>query len=234
MLLIAVLFAAGSSAWAQPAPDELLYRRLTVGGKEVAVAALEQILKAPEAVSATVLYSAVDVAARENRVADAAFLFYIARFRVQYDRELFPSASPEADSPLPSLSALQKQWVGVIVPAVMAYPKAFASALARVKTWQPKVPAGYQPGWKFTGRGSEARAAAVMEASRKQFLEVMGGLSTLLQDKAYFDAFRICQAYNTETSSVQPSKDAYNAALKTLERIEKEKGIPGIAAQSKK
>lgn len=234
LLAIGVFFAIGSPSWAQSASDELLYRQLAVGGKEVALAALDRIVKAPEAVSATVLYSAVGAAVREKRLEDAGFLYYIARFRAQFDKELFPPAASGEDSPLPALGALQQQWGGVINPAIMANPKAFENVLARVRAWSPKVTADYHPGWEYSKRASEEQAAAVMKSSRMQFLDVMGGLCALLQDGAYFAAFRISQEYNMKRGPERPAQDAYNTAVLTMERIEKEKGIPGIAAQAKK
>jgi hypothetical protein len=227
---IVAVFAAGGSVRAQPAPDELLYRQLTVGGKDVAVAALNQIVKNPEAVSTTVLYSALGVAAREKRLEDAGFIFYIARFRMQFDQEVFPPAGPAESSPLRALEARQQEWTGVISPALMSNPKVFASVLARVKAWNPRVPDGYHPGWEYLGKESEEQAAAVIAGGRKQLMEVMGGLCTLLQDDTYFAAFRICQQYGTRHHSDKQAQESYNTALATMERIEKERGILGLAA----
>ena len=219
---------------AQSATDERLYRQLALGEKEDAMAALNQIVKAPEAVSSTVLYSAVGEAAREKRLEDAGFLFYIARFRALFDKELFPPVGDDKSSPLTALGALQQQWGGAINPAIMGNPRAFELALARVKAWTPKAPDGYHPGWEYAAKGNEEQAAAKMNEGRRQFLETMGGLCTLLQDAMYYSAFRVCQEYNMKRGDDRPSRGVYNAAMLTLQRIEKERGIPGIAAQSRK
>ena len=124
-------------------------------------------------------------------------LFYLARFRAQFDSELFPSTGKGGDSPLTALAALQQQWGSVINPVVMGNPTMFAAVLARVKTWRPTVPEGYHPGWQYDGRGDEERARATMEGAFRQFLDSMNGLCTLLQDPAYFAAFRTGQDYNT-------------------------------------
>lgn len=234
ILTLAMGLVAGDVLRAQSASDELLYRQLAVGDKAVAVGALDTIVKNPEAISAAVLYSAVGAAVREKRLEDAGFLFYIARFRAQFDKGLFPPAGPLENSPLPALGALQQQWGGVINPALMANPRAFANVIARVKEWNPKVTATYHPGWEYVRKESEEQAAAAMESGRKQFLETMGGLCTLLQDGTYYAAFRICQEYNMKRGTDRPAKEDYDTALLALERIEKEKGIPGIAAQAKK
>ncbi len=217
---------------AEPISNELLYRQLAVGDQAVSTAALDRIVKNSDVISAAVLYSAVSVAVREKRVEDAAFLFYIARFRGQFDADLFPSVGKGGDSPLTALSALQQQWGSVINPVVMGNPPMFATVLARVKAWAPAVPEDYQPGWQYTGRGEEGRARAAMEGPRTQFLDSMGGLCTLLQDPAYFTAFRTGQDYNTLRNRSRPTMQAFQEAMQTMARIEKEKGIQGIAAQT--
>ncbi|HWA08744.1 MAG TPA: hypothetical protein VG838_04670 [Opitutaceae bacterium] len=234
MILVIACSGAGGALRAQSAADELLYRQLAVGDKEVAVGALGRILKSPETVSASVLYTAVGVAVREKRLEDAGFLFYIARFRALYDRQLFPPAGPEQNSPMAALGALQQQWSGVINPALMAEPKAFASVLARVKAWNPKATDDYQPGWAYREKGSEAAAAASVAGGRQQFLDVMGALCTLLQDGTYYAAFRISQEYSMKRGPERPSKDDYDLAMATMARIEKEKGLAGVIAATKK
>lgn len=233
LLLALVLISGVNSVAAEDAvSNELLYRQLAVGGKDVSTAALDRIVKNPGVISATVLYSAVSVAVREKRIEDAGVLFYIARFRAQFDSELFPSTGKGGDSPLTALTALQQQWGSVINPVVMGNPTMFAAVLARVKTWKPAVPEGYHPGWQYTGGGDESRARAAMEGTFQQFLDSMNGLCTLLQDPAYFTAFRTGQDYNTLRGGSRPTTQAYQDAMQTMARIEKEKGIPGIAAQT--
>lgn len=232
LLVLTMAGMVNALAVEAPASNELLYRQLAVGGKDVSTAALDRVVKNPGAISAAVLYSAVSVAVREKRVEDAGFLFYIARFRAQFDSELFPAVSQGANSPLTSLSALQQQWGSVINPAVMGSPTTFATVLARVKAWTPAVVEGYHPGWQYAGRGEEGRARAAMENTRRQFLESMNGLCTLLQDPTYFAAFRTGQDYNTLRGARRPTAQEYQEAMQTMTRIEKEKGIPGIASQA--
>ena len=234
VLLLALAMASRANAPAAEAlvSNELLYRQLAVGGKEVSTAALDRIVKNPGVISAAVLYSAVSVAVREKRIEDAGVLFYLARFRAQFDSELFPSTGKGGDSPLTALAALQQQWGSVINPVVMGNPTMFAAVLARVKTWRPTVPEGYHPGWQYDGRGDEERARATMEGAFRQFLDSMNGLCTLLQDPAYFAAFRTGQDYNTLRGGSRPSAQAFQEAVQTMARIEKEKGIPGIASQT--
>ncbi|HEY4301024.1 MAG TPA: hypothetical protein VGM73_09135 [Candidatus Didemnitutus sp.] len=229
--LAALLFVNISTA--QTATDDALYRRLTAEGDD-SVAALKEVLARPESVSAALLYVASGAALKEKHLKDSGFLFYVARFRGQFDREMFPPTEAGGDSPMVLLGALQQQMGSVVNPALMAEPKVFAKVLAQVKLWSPQVPVDYSPGWAFSKKGNTEQAEAAFQAGRKKFLGGMEGFCMLLQDDAYFAAFRIVQDYNLKSGSERPSKAAFDTAMKTMERIETEKGIEGIALKSKK
>ncbi|MCX6952432.1 MAG: hypothetical protein NTV51_09740, partial [Verrucomicrobia bacterium] len=142
ILLFITIFAWVVSLHAQSAAEQALYLQLTTKGSESA-AALKKILAKPESASAVMLYTASGVALREKRLEDSGFLFYVARFRAQFDKELFPPTGTGGDSPMVLFGALQQQLGGVVNPALMAEPKVFAKVLARVKSWKPEVPNGY-------------------------------------------------------------------------------------------
>jgi hypothetical protein len=130
--------------------------------------------------------------------------------------------------------ALQQQIGSVVNPALMAEPKVFAKALARVKSWSPEVPKGYLPGWQFSQKASPEKAEASFQDGKTKFLKGMGGICTLLQDDDYFAAFKIAQSYNLKPRTEKPTKEAFDVAMKTMERIENEKGIQGLAKMTKK
>jgi hypothetical protein len=233
LLILLTALSAVTVSLAQSPAEKGLYRQLTTKGDD-SVAALNEILAKPQSVSAVLLYTAAGVAWREKRLEDAGYLFYVARFRVQFDKEMFPPTGTGGDSPLVAFGALQQQLGSVINPAVMAEPKTFAQVLARVKTWTAEAGATYEPGWAFSKRASEEQAAGSLQRAKTQFLAGMEGICTLLQDDAYFAAFRIGQDYNLKRGPERPSKEAFDAARATMERIESEKGIQGIASKTRK
>ncbi|HUR56711.1 MAG TPA: hypothetical protein VM029_03320 [Opitutaceae bacterium] len=232
-LVVVAAWTALCSSLAQSPTEREVYRQLSTKGDE-SVVALEEVLQRSENLSAVVLYSAAGVALRVARVEDAGFLFYVARIRAQFDKHLFPPTGTGGNSPMVLFGALDHQYGSAINPALMAQPKDFANALARVKSWQPRVPADYNPGWDYTAKGGEKEALAAIQAGREQFLEGMNGMATLLQDPDYFAAFKAVQDYNLKRGTERPSQESFQAAMQTMQRIEEAKGIKGIASKSKR
>ena len=233
---ILVLLATNVSILIAQSRSEMpLYRELTKNkNRSASVSALERVLKTPENFSAGILYFAAGVAFREKRLEDAGFLFYAAQLRRRFDNALFPPVGTGGDDPMVALAALQQKIGAELNRAVMSEPKVFAKALTRVKSWQPKVAANYKPGWDYSKKTSEKQAVEATADGRRDFIDHMEGFCTLLQDAEYFAAFRTGQDYNLKFDSKRPSKEAYDAAVQTMERIEKEKGIAGFAELIKK
>jgi hypothetical protein len=231
LLFITMLVCAVSLNAQSPAEQALYLQLATEGGDSVA--ALKKILAKPKSSSALMLYMASGVAFREKRLEDSGFLFYVARFRAQFDKELFPPTETGGDSPMVLFGALQEQLGSVIGPALMAEPKVFAKVLARVKSWKPEVPKGYVPGWEFSQKESQEKAEASIRDGRAKFLEGMSGICTLLRNDEYFAAFRTAQDHNMKPRAEKPTKESFDAAMKTMERIEREKGIQGFVSKLK-
>jgi hypothetical protein len=224
--LLAALVFLGSQT------DEFLYRQMISKGPG-AISALGRVLDKSDAVSAAILYTASSVAFGENRLEDAGFLFYIARFRVRFDKAMFPPTGTGGNSPMLAFAALQQQLGSVLNPTLMAEPKVFARVLERVKPWTPKLTGLYKPGWDFAAKGNESSARAEFEDGKKEFLKGLGGICELLQDPAYFAAFRVVQDYSLKFDSSRPKKESCDAALETMGKIEKAKGIEGVSSLNK-
>lgn len=231
--LLAALAVTISTLDAQSRSEEALYSQLITNDvASVSIAALDRVLKTPEDFSAGILYVACGVAFREKRLEDAGFLLYIARFRSRFDIALFPPTGTGGNSPMLALTAAQQELGDVVNPAITREPKVFAKVLARVKSWSPKVAATYEPGWEYSKKGSEKQAEKAVADNRKEVINHMSGFSTLLSDGEYFSAFRVAQDYNfkIDGDTNRPPKEAYDAAIQTMKRIEKDKGIEGIGS----
>src|SRR4051812_22996446 len=122
LLFIPTLILAVSS-YAQASSEEALYLALATAG-EGSVTALNAVVAKPDSVSAVILYTASSVALREGHLEDAGFLYYVARFRAQFDKELFPPTGTGGNSPMVLFGALQQQLGQVVSPLLMAEPKA--------------------------------------------------------------------------------------------------------------
>ncbi len=230
------LVLAGTSvlfAQSQPSAGDILYQRLTTPG-QASVAALNTVLRESGTNPAHILFIASGLALRENRHEDAGFLFHIAGLRAQYDTALFPPTGTGGDSPMVALGALRHQMGAVINPALIVEPKSLLRALDRVNSWQPRAPRNYQPGYEFSVRGDERLATTTLQTKKRELINSMRGLATLMLDQTYFDAFKTGQSYNLTRGPDRPSREVYDAALATMLRIETEKGIEGTATQMKR
>ncbi|QYM79997.1 hypothetical protein K0B96_05100 [Horticoccus luteus] len=229
LFFLALLAPAPAQTWS----DVGLYRQLMADQPE-STQALETILRDPQAISAITLFTAAGVAHRAQRVEDAGFLLSIARLRAAFDEKMFPPTSRGGDSPLTLLAALSQQVGDAVSPALASDPQLMRRALNRIKAWQPTAPAGYAPGWKFKKRGAEKSAQATLADERAQLVRQLDEFCTLLEDPDYFAAFKIGQAYNLSPDGAGPTKDAYDHAMKTMARIEKQKGLHGAAAMAQR
>jgi hypothetical protein len=203
-----------------------LYEKLANGPDSVN--ALEAVLEKPDEYSALILYVGSGVALTEKRLEDSAFLFYTGQLRARFDKQCFPPVGTGGNSPFVLYAALSQQFGSVINPAVMAEPKVFEKALARVKNWTPKASKEYDPGYEFTDRKSEKDAHEAIAPKRTEFIDRMSELSTLLNDPEYFAAFRVVQAFNLATDDERPTDEANDKATETMKRIEKDKGLKGF------
>jgi len=234
--VLAALAVCIATSQAQSRSEQALFGQLITNKVAVSLSALDRVLKAPEEFSAGVLYAACSVAFYEKRLEDAGFLLYVAQLRSRFDMALFPPTGTGGNCPMLALAAYHQELGSFVNPALMREPKAYAKVVARLKSWKPKVTSTYEPGWEYSKKGSETKAEQAVADNRKEFIDHMSGLSTLLLDDAYFRAFKVAQDYNLklEADPKRPSKEASDAAIHTMERIEKEKGIEGVTSVMKK
>lgn len=229
LLAIGLLAVFATPGFSQSRGEMELYEKLTASPQ--AAQGLETVLKQPGGYSATILFVSSGVAFKEKRLEDSAFLFYAAQLRARFDQQCFPPRGQGGDSPQVAYGALAHEFGIAINPAVMAQPKVFEKVMVRVKKWTPKASADYDPGYEFTERKTEQEAAEAAKPNRDDFLERMSGLSTLLNDSEYFAAFRILQAYNSESNDQRPTDEANDQATETMIRIEKERKIKGVFSE---
>lgn len=211
----------------QKPPQRTLDKQLGENGPE-AVKGLEVVLNAPDIIPAYTLFLASRVALAENRLEDAAFLYYSAQLRARFDKECFPPKGTGGDSPFIGIGLMSSLIGASLNPNVMREPKVYARAVDRVKNWTPKAPKDYNPGYEFTERKDAELAREATRKGREEFLEKMTGTAVLLGDPEYYVAFRIGQSYKLNIGDMRPTKDEYDKAVKVMERIEKEKGIQGF------
>lgn len=177
--------------------------------------------------SASDLFMAVIPALQLGNINDAGFLFYIAKFRGQLERDSFPPDDQEMDSPAVAFSALSEQMGHPINQAVCSDPETLKTILDRVACWHPKIDDGFQPDWKYTHRADPEEACAKNEAAVAAFLKGMGGLCTLLNDPEYFRAYQTVLRYNTAAVPC-PTQHEFEGAKTFMAEEEQRRNIHGI------
>lgn len=186
---------------------------------------LKAVLQQPDDRSALVLFVASAIAFNSERLEDSAFLFYAGQLRLRFDEQCFPPKPIDGNNPIHLMRGYAVELGAKINPAVMNEPQLFSKALARVAGWRPRTPSGYQPGYEFDQRLPEEQARAAAEPNRVEFLNRMGDMATLLNDKEYFSATQVVKHLCVAGEDRLPTKEEYEAAIQTVLRIEKEKGI---------
>jgi hypothetical protein len=227
LLTLSLVISLCASALGQPIAENYLLQKLTT--KRDSAKALESVLKTPDEYSPLVLYAGSDVALKQNRLEDSAFLFYTARLRSFFDQTCFPPAGKGAQDPFILYGALAETIGGTVKPAILSEPKAFAKVVLRLKTWIPKAPKDYLPGYKFLKRKTEEEAYETLKPLQVTYVNKLSDISTLLNDPEYFTAFWVFQNYDLAPEGTDPTKAAFDKAYETMLRIEKEKGIKGSA-----
>lgn len=176
------------------------------------------------------LFIASMAALANDRLEDAAFLFYAGQLRARFDMARYPPKQSGSESPAVLLGALNQQIGGAVNPAIMREPKAMAAAVKRIEAFKPATPKGYDPGWPHATANAAAGAAQFAE-NHASFLRQIGGMSTLLSDPEYFAAFKTVQDFNfappDQTRDPKRVK-AKTAAEAKMKEIEMKKGIEGI------
>jgi hypothetical protein len=226
LLAIGMMFLVCTSTTAQSPGERALLLKLK--NEKSRVESLEQIIDQPDVYSATILFVGAKVAFQENRLEDSGFLYYAGQLRARFDRECFPPKGTGGNDPNQFYGVLSHNCGQSINPAVMSRPDVFAKVLDRVKKWQPKVPEEYEPDYEFVERRPIREAINKSKKNRNEFINWMSDLSTLLNDKEYFAAFRIIQQHNLGSDDSNPTDEEYEAATETIKRIEKEKKLKGI------
>lgn len=224
--ILGILHSTGCS---QSPTEEALLERLLKGPDSSS--ALDTVLKKPDEYSALILYAGAGVAFKENRLEDSGFLYYSAQLRARFDKECFPPKGTGGNSPFVVYAALSQQLGSEINPAVMAEPKVFEKALARLKEFIPKAPQNYDPGYEFLEKKSAQNAFKAVEPNRTEFINRMTDLSTLLNDAEYFAAFQVIQEYNLSRDGKRPTAGENDKATETMKRIEKTKGLEGFFSE---
>jgi hypothetical protein len=164
-------------------------------------------------------------AGKASRLEDAAFLYYAGLIRAGVDMQVYEPVGTGGNSPATLLGAMKATLGPVINPAVMRDRDTLARIVARLANWTPKFEAGYDPGWEYKSALAEPERTTAAKRARDLVVTHLEPLSQLMQDDAYYAAFKTVQDYNLGDPSPKVSEIEFRAALERLEEIEKTRGI---------
>ena len=229
LLLLAALTAGAAPKKPSKMDDALLQLQRAKTAAET-LPALTYILGHAAEAPSLQLFIGATAAMSNNRLQDAAFLFYVAQMRSRYDLVRFPPKGTGGDSPTALLAALNQQIGAAVNPAIMRDPAALTAVVKRVEAWSPTTPPGYEPGWPHTA-GKQDAAKTLFTSQRAAFKKHFGAISALLNDPAYFAAFKTVQDYNFSTAEQMKDprrKKAKADAEGKMLAIERNRNIEGL------
>jgi len=163
----------------------------------------------------------------------ASFLFYAAQIRAAADLKLYVPIGKGGNSPGIALGAVKYQLGSVINPTIVKYPQAYANVVKRLDNWIPVYDTDYDPGWEYDGQPRIESAQEDIKLIKDKRLEPMRGISLLLNNKDYFEAFLIVQKQNKALPQ-DVNETEKNSATEIMKNIEDELGIDGFIARFKK
>lgn len=167
----------------------------------------------------------------DSQDSDAAFLFQAAQLRARLDLKRSAPVGTGGDGPGVAMGALSQSLGGVINPAIMRHPAAYAAVVKRLESWDPYAEAPYVPGWRYAKTLPEKEARALGAQYKAEYLSAARGMSVLLDDPAYFQAFLVVQQFNfsSEEERRKPALlEKRKQAEQRLREIEEKRGIEGL------
>ncbi len=181
--------------------------------------------------SAYDLLLASAAALKANHVEDAVFDFYAGQLRRRLEMGLFPPDNEGDESE--GVYALQYELGSTLNKVAFDHPQEMGRALDRYDAWSPVVAPGFKPAWKSSHPVPASKVLPAIATTKQDFAKHMRPMAVLLSDPEYYRQFHTARDCNMQAAGTQPKAtcDAANAAML---RIEKQKGIEGVATMNAK
>ena len=230
--IVLTLLSGSSQAGTQFSSGELL-NAIKNKNQEVIISMLKNASEKPDYVDSLSMFVIANVFLQLKDLETATFLFYAAQIRAAADLKFYKPIGKGGNSPSVALGAVKHQLGTVINPNIVKYPKAYANVVNRLDEWLPVYKSNYDPGWQSKSQPDfDSLKTAIIEIKSKR-IKTMREISTLLNNKDYFDAFLIVQKQNFLLSGDR-DKEAKESAEKIMRNIEEELGLNGFIALGKK
>ncbi len=194
-----------------------------------ATLAVAQTTPAPSPATASCyeLLMASANAAKAGKAEDAIFYFYAGQLRRRLETGVFPPDNEAGESE--GVYALQYQLGSSINITAADNPAAQERALVRYDAWTPVLPSGFKPLWRSSHPASAAAVQGQIAATKKDFSMHMHQINTLMRDPEYYRLFHVSRDCNMMPKEKAPTPANCKGANDGLLRIEKQRGIEGVA-----
>lgn len=153
-------------------------------------------LAAAESADSEALFMAAAKLARQKRLEDAAYMFYIAQIRAGTDLESYEPVGTGGNSPGVAIAAIQFELGQVINPAIMRDRDAFGRVVDRIESFACRFSPTYSPGWEYRSKVDETSFNAVTTEIKTSRQQQMRDFRRLLADDEYYRLFRLTQSYH--------------------------------------
>lgn len=177
------------------------------------------------------LLRAAAVAQQTGRLEDAAFLYYAGYLRSRLDLERFRPVGEGGNSPAAAIATVRYQVGAAVNPAIMLQPPLFKAAVERLDKWSMATADDYSPGWEHAAPMTTAEARRAAERFKREYVDGLRGVATLLNDPEYFAAFKVVQAHGAASPEERqrPERAAEReAAERRMRAIEEKLDIEGM------
>lgn len=241
LALIASLFSIQEPAM----PGRAMVERVSSQAEASSEADCDAALASAETRNAEALFVGSNVCGRFARTEDAIFLTLVAQARALADMSLVvPSDLPEpnadgvvdmSNTPPPPMGVIDL-WSFIYAYGGGAGPTEFYRDVAntdrlfaRLRSWTPLRPDGYNPGWENSREQSASDYAASISANIEHRIDQLTPLAVLYRDDVYYALQRDFEALLIENGNTfeegTPAYDRYQEIEQAKARRQQELGV---------
>jgi len=174
-----------------------------------------QVLSGPESLNSMQLQFA---APAQKDLGEREFYRTISKIRYSIDKQVYPPQGRGSASPGVLLSALGSAFQGSQITTLS--PSERQTLLKRLSEWSPKFPMGYDPGWKYTSRLSDAQAEATAKATLAKLMVPIEEQSRLLDNDEYCNLLEKVKEQNEIFYGKGPNKHSWKEMQAAHRRAE--------------
>ncbi len=157
---------------------------------------------------------------REEGLEDAAFLYYIGKFRASNDLKSFPSELTGGEAPGVAITALIYPIRQYIAKNLVLHPEKYARVVQRLSSWEGKYTDDYNPGWDTTEKPSSTDLEKNLREIKDKKLVKMIDIAKLLENNEYASLLNKLQG--------KPTADERDVILQGMRNIETNSGLRGF------